>query len=80
MTNICVSGPIIPFHDQNRATDEFSGRSCPNLLREREEAERVAAKTSATMAGRLAHQELAESLCSARKDIEAARPPKRGPE
>jgi hypothetical protein len=75
MTNVCVSSPIIAFHDENTVSDEASSTRCPDELRQREKAERAAAKNSATLAGRRAHQELAQLLYSARKRIEAARRP-----
>jgi hypothetical protein len=72
MTNVCVSSPIIAFHDENIIPDEVSLARCPDDLRRREKAERAAAKNSATLAGRRAHQELAQLLYIARKEIEAA--------
>jgi len=72
MTNVCVSSPIIPFHDEHIVSDEASPHRCPEELRRREKAERAAAKNSATLAGRRAHQELAQLICAARREIEAA--------
>jgi len=72
MTNVCVASPIIAFHSGPQVRDEATAASCPDQLRQRERVERAAAKASATLAGRRAHQELAELLYAARKKAEAS--------
>lgn len=76
MTNVSVSGPIIAFHNEGAVENDASARDCPEYLRQREKAERAAAKNSTTVAGRRAHQELAQLLYAARKEAEATRQPK----
>lgn len=73
MTNVSVEGPIVIFHEENTADVDVSVLSCADYLRRREAIERAAAKSSGTLAGRRAHQELAELIHAARKNIEKAR-------
>lgn len=75
MSNVSISGPIIAFHDDRAVQSDVPATSCPEYLRRRETAERAAAKSSATIAGRRAHQELAELIHAARTETEAAREP-----
>jgi hypothetical protein len=72
MTNVCVSSPIIAFHGEDIAGGESTSASRPDQLLRREKMERAAAKASATVAARRAHQELAQLLYEARKGLEAA--------
>ena len=71
MTNVSVAGSITVFHDKEAIADEISSIRSPEYLQRRETAERAAAKRSPTLAGRRIHQELAQLLYAARKQIEA---------
>jgi hypothetical protein len=71
MTNVSVASSITVFHDDEGKADEISSIRCPEYLQRRESAERAAAKRSSTLAGRRAHQELAQLLYAARRRIEA---------
>ena len=70
MANVSVSGPIINFQDTGGEADEAPPPPCPQQLRLREMAERAAAKATATLAGRRAHQELAQLIHAQRLAIE----------
>ena len=72
MTIVSSSAPIIYFHDQREDTDETPAISSAGYLQRRESAERAAAKSSPTLAGRRVHQELAQLMYAERKRIQAA--------
>ena len=71
MTNVCVESLITIFHDQDGVKDDILSISCPEYLQRRERAERAAAKRSSTLAGRRAHQELAQLFGETRRRLEA---------
>jgi hypothetical protein len=73
MTNVRVAGPIIAFHDDPETFATASANTSIEQLRQRESAERAAAKRSTSVAARRAHQELAQLLYQARRNGEAPR-------
>ena len=66
------SGPIVAINAHAGETDDTPAITSPGYLRRRETAARAAAKSSAPLAGRRVHQELAQLMYEARKRIEAA--------
>jgi hypothetical protein len=73
MANVSLEGSITVFHEKDSGEDEAT-IDCPEYLQRREEAERAAAKRSATIAARRIHQELAQLMHAARMQIHR-RPP-----
>ena len=71
MSNVEVTNSMIFFRPEEvAAVDDASGIGCPQYLLRRERAERAAAKRSTTVAARRVHQELAQMLYAARKQLE----------
>jgi hypothetical protein len=69
MVNVSVSDSIIVFRSEGPTEDTVEIK-CPEYLRQRELAERAAAKRSASVSARRVHQELAHMMQVARMRFE----------